>query len=80
MGFHLKYGGKYIKKTRNRYKKGKAGLLGPIESAKVYDTERDCKKAIAMYKFLYTDMNSDKLKIVKVKVQKEEKSMDDSEE
>jgi hypothetical protein len=80
MGFHLKYGRKYVKKTRNRYKEGKAGLLGPIESAKEYDSIGDCKKAITMYKYLYTDMNTDKLKIKKVTVPDKEDPSDDSEE
>jgi len=56
MGYYVKYGNRYIKRTRNRRLNTIDAILGTKKQAKVYGSERDAKKAITTYMYAYTEL------------------------
>lgn len=53
MSYYVKFGNKFIKRTRNRRLSTIDAILGTKQQAKVYGSERDAKKAITTYKYIY---------------------------
>ncbi len=56
MGYHVKYGHRFIKRTRNRRIDTIDAILGTKKQAKIYGSERDAKKAITTYMFAYREL------------------------
>lgn len=57
MGYYVKYGHRFIKRTRNRRINTIDAILGTKKQAKIYGSERDAKKAITTYKFAYQELD-----------------------
>ncbi|MFK7796711.1 MAG: hypothetical protein AB8E82_04600 [Aureispira sp.] len=57
MGYYVKYGHQFIKRTRNRRINTIDAILGTKKQAKIYGSERDAKKAITTYKFAYKELD-----------------------
>jgi hypothetical protein len=57
MGYYVKYGHRFIKRTRNRRINTIDAILGTKKQAKIYGSERDAKKAITTYKFAYKELD-----------------------
>lgn len=66
MGYYVKYGHRFIKRTRNRRISTIDAILGTKKQAKVYGSERDAKKAITTYMFAYKELEG-QCQIVPVK-------------
>jgi len=66
MGYHIKYGRQFIKRTRNRRINTIDAILGTKKQAKIYGSERDAKKAITTYMFAYKELEGN-CEIVKIK-------------
>jgi len=66
MGYYVKYGHRFIKRTRNRRLDTIDAILGTKKQAKIYGSERDAKKAITTYMFAYKQLEGN-CEIVKVK-------------
>lgn len=66
MGYYVKYGSRYIKRTRNRRLNTIDAILGTKKQAKIYRTERDAKKAITTYKYAYNELDGN-CQIIKTK-------------
>jgi hypothetical protein len=66
MGYYVKYGHRFIKRTRNRRIDTIDAILGTKKQAKVYGSERDAKKAITTYMFAYKELEGN-CEIVKVR-------------
>ena len=62
MGYLLKYGNKYVKKTKNRRIEGVSAILGSKKQAKTYNSITNAKKAKSAYEYQYETL-SDKLTI-----------------
>ena len=56
MGYYVKYGHRFIKRTRNRRLSTVDAILGTKKQAKIYGSERDAKKAITTYMFAYKEL------------------------
>lgn len=56
MGYYVKYGHRFIKRTRNRRINTIDAILGTKKQAKVYGSERDAKKAITTYMYAYKEL------------------------
>lgn len=56
MSYHVKYGNRYIKRTRNRRLNTIDAILGTKKQAKIYGRERDAKKAITTYMYAYKEL------------------------
>ena len=56
MGYYVKYGHRFIKRTRNRRLNTIDAILGTKKQAKIYSTERDAKKAITTYMYAYKEL------------------------
>lgn len=69
MGYYVKYGHRYIKRTRNRRLDTVDAILGNKKQAKVYGTERDAKKAITTYMYAYKELEG-RCEIVPAKTRK----------
>lgn len=66
MGFYVKFGNRYFKRTRNRRIFTIDAILGTKEQAKIYGLERDAKKAITTHEYQYPELKG-KLVIVPAK-------------
>ena len=66
MGYYVKYGHRFIKRTRNRRIDTIDAILGTKKQAKIYGSERDAKKAITTYMFAYKELEGNS-EIVKAK-------------
>ena len=69
MGYYVKYGHRYIKRTRNRRLSTIDAILGTKKQAKVYGTERAAKKAITTYMYAYKELEG-RCQIVPAKTSK----------
>ena len=67
MGYYVKYGHRFIKRTRNRRLETIDAILGTKKQAKIYGSERDAKKAITTYMFAYKELEGN-CDIVKAKM------------
>ena len=80
MGFYLKYGNRFVKRTRNRRIEGIDSILGVKKLAKIYSTERDCKKAISMYDHIYKELRGNLVIVPAKGVKKKAANPDELEE
>lgn len=62
MGYYLKYGNKFVKKTKNRRIEGVSAILGSKKQAKRYNSITNAKKAKSAYEYQYHTL-TDKLTI-----------------
>ncbi len=62
MGYYLKFGNKFVKRTKNRRIEGIAAILGTKKQAKVYNSMTNAKKAKTAYEYQYSELH-DKLLI-----------------
>jgi hypothetical protein len=67
MGYYVKHGHRFIKRTRNRRIHTIDAILGTKKQAKIYGSERDAKKAITTYMFAYKELEGS-CEIVKAKI------------
>jgi len=69
MGYYIKYGNRFFKRTRNRRIEGIDAILGTKKMAKVYKSLRDAKKAVTTQSHQYKELDG-KLEIIEVKIKK----------
>ena len=56
MGYYLKYGNKFVKRTKNRRIGGIAAILAAKKQAKVYNSLTNAKKAKTAYEYQYSEL------------------------
>lgn len=66
MGYYVKHGHRFLKRTKNRRLNTIDAILGTKKMAKIYSSERDAKKAITTQEHQYPELKG-KLLIVQTK-------------
>ena len=58
MAYYLKFGNKFVKKTKNRRIEGVSAILGSKKQAKIYNSITNAKKAKSAYEYQYDDLTN----------------------
>jgi len=58
MAYYLKFGSKFVKKTKNRRLEGVSAILGSKKQAKIYNSITNAKKAKSAYEYQYDDLTN----------------------